>query len=73
MSIKTLEALAASGAFYRATDFDEVVAGLDRALADPGELAEARRSVVREVVGDLDGRAGERAVEAIVEVGGPTV
>jgi CDP-glycerol glycerophosphotransferase (TagB/SpsB family) len=70
---KHYEELAASGAFYRATDFDEVVAGLERALADPGELAEARRSVVREVVGDLDGRAGERAVEAIVEVVGPTV
>ena len=32
---KHYEELAASGAFYRAESFDEVVAGLERALADP--------------------------------------
>ena len=67
------EELAASGAFYRAESFEEVVSGLERALADPGELAEARRAVVREVVGEVDGRAAQRSVEAIVEVVGSTV
>ncbi|HYI74786.1 MAG TPA: CDP-glycerol glycerophosphotransferase family protein [Gaiellaceae bacterium] len=70
---KHYEELAASGAFYRAESFDEVVAGLERALAEPDELAEARRRVVADVVGDVDGRAAERTVDAIVEVVGPTV
>ncbi|HET8968539.1 MAG TPA: CDP-glycerol glycerophosphotransferase family protein [Gaiellaceae bacterium] len=70
---KHYEELAASGAFYRAESFDEVVAGLERALANPGELADARRSVVRDVVGEVDGRAAERAVDAIVEIVRPTV
>ena len=70
---KHYEELAASGAFYRAESFDEVVAGIDRALADPGELADARRRVVRDVVGEVDGRAAERAVDAIVEVVRPDV
>lgn len=58
--------LAASGAFYPAETFDEVVAGIDRALATPGELSDARRRVVDDVVGEVDGRAAERVVEAIV-------
>ncbi len=62
---KHYEELAVSGAFYRAESFEEVVTGLDRALAEPGELAEARRRVVREVVGEVDGRAAERVVETI--------
>jgi CDP-glycerol glycerophosphotransferase (TagB/SpsB family) len=70
---KHYEELAASGAFYRADCFDDVVSGIERALADPAELAEARRRVVREVVGEVDGHAAERAVDAIVEVVGSTV
>jgi CDP-glycerol:poly(glycerophosphate) glycerophosphotransferase len=70
---KHYEELAASGAFYRAESFDEVVAGLERALSDPGELADARRRVVHDVVGEVDGRAAERVVDAIVEVVGSTV
>jgi CDP-glycerol glycerophosphotransferase (TagB/SpsB family) len=62
---KHYEELAASGAFYRAESFDEVVAGVDRALAAPGELAEARERVVHEVVGEVDGRAADRVVDAI--------
>lgn len=58
--------LAGSGAFHRAESFDEVVAGIERSLADPDELAGARRRVVAEVVGDVDGRAAERVVDAIV-------
>jgi len=58
--------LAASSAFYRADRFEEVVAGIERALAHPEELAEERRRVAREVVGEVDGRAAERVVDAIV-------
>jgi hypothetical protein len=63
---KHYEELAASGAFHRAESFEEVVAGLERALAESGELATARKEVVRDVVGEVDGRAAERVVEAIV-------
>jgi CDP-glycerol:poly(glycerophosphate) glycerophosphotransferase len=60
-----------SAAFHRAHAFEEVVAGIERALADPGELAEERRRVAREVVGDVDGRAAERVVTAVLDaVGG---
>jgi UDP-N-acetylglucosamine:LPS N-acetylglucosamine transferase len=59
--------LAASGAFHTAESFEEVVAGVERALANPGELAEERQRAVREAVGEVDGRAGERVVGAIVE------
>ena len=63
--------LSASEAFYRAERFEEVAAGIERALADPGELAPERHRVAREVVGEVDGRAAERAVDAIVRtVGG---
>ncbi len=58
--------LAASGAFHTAESFDEVVAGIERALEAPAELANQRRRAVREVVGEVDGRAGERVAEAIV-------
>jgi hypothetical protein len=43
-----------------------VTAGIERALSAPGELADARRRVVRDVVGEVDGRAAERVVDAIV-------
>jgi hypothetical protein len=58
--------LAASGAFLRAETFDEVVSGIERSLAAPDELADARRRVVSEVVGEVDGQAAERVVDAIV-------
>jgi len=57
-----------SGAFYQAHSFDEVADAIERALAHPDELAAERRRVAREVVGDMDGRAARRVVEAIVEV-----
>ena len=60
------EELAASGAFHPAENFEGVVAGIERALAEPDALAEARRRVVREVVGEVDGHAAERTVDAIV-------
>jgi CDP-glycerol glycerophosphotransferase (TagB/SpsB family) len=64
-------ALVDSGAFHTAQSFEEVVAGIERALADPGELAEERRRVVADVVGEVDGRAGERVVDAIVAAVSP--
>ena len=60
--------LAESSAFYRAASFEEVVAGIGRALAHPEELADERRRVALRVVGEVDGHAGERVVDAIVEV-----
>jgi hypothetical protein len=64
--------LAASGAFYRATTFDEVASGIERALANPEELAGERARVVEEVVGRVDGRAAERVVDAVASVAGLT-
>lgn len=63
---KHYEELAASGAFYRAERFEEIVAGVERALERPDELAEARKRAVAQVVGEVDGRAAERVVESIV-------
>ncbi len=60
--------LAASDAFYRAAEFDDVVAGIEHALARPDELAEERARVVAEVVGEVDGGAAGRVVDAIVAV-----
>jgi CDP-glycerol glycerophosphotransferase (TagB/SpsB family) len=56
-----------SDALYRADDFDALFAAVERALADPGEFADERARVAREVVGEVDGRAVERIVDAIVD------
>jgi UDP-N-acetylglucosamine:LPS N-acetylglucosamine transferase len=61
------KSLIESEAFYRADSFDDVVAGLERALAQPGELAAERARVARDVVGEVDGHAAERVADAIVE------
>ena len=58
--------LMASDAFYRAERFEDVVAGIERGLAQPDELAQERARAAREVVGDVDGRAAARVVDAIV-------
>jgi hypothetical protein len=63
--------LAASAAFYRAERFEDVVAGVERALERPDELHEERERVAREVVGEVDGRASARVVEAIVKTVAP--
>jgi len=57
--------LASSSAFYRAESFEEVVDGIGRALEHPDELAEERERVTRTVVGQVDGCAGTRVVDAI--------
>ena len=54
-----------SNAFYRATRFDEAAEGIERALAQPDELAAERARVVRLVLGVIDGHAAERVVDAI--------
>lgn len=59
--------VAESGAFYRAESFEEVVAGIERSLERPDELAAERVMVVERAVGVVDGRAAERVVDAIVE------
>jgi hypothetical protein len=55
-----------SDAFYRAYTFDDVVGGIERALAEPAELAAERVRVTRAVLGVVDGRAAERVADAIV-------
>jgi UDP-N-acetylglucosamine:LPS N-acetylglucosamine transferase len=59
--------LAASSAFYRAERFEDVVAGIERALAHPDELRDERRRVANDVVGEVDGKAAERVIDALVE------
>src|SRR5262249_18300293 len=49
--------LAESDAFLRAGDFDELVRFVERSLEQPGELAEERARVARQVVGEVDGGA----------------
>jgi hypothetical protein len=60
------EELVRSDAFLRAQDFGEVVGGIERSLAEPGALADARRQVVLDVMGEIDGHAADRVVDAIV-------
>ena len=60
--------LAASGAFYRADQFDEVVSGIEGALERPEELAVERHRAVANVVGAVDGRAAARVVDAVTEI-----
>jgi len=64
---KHYEELAASGAFYRAACFEDVVGGIERALERPDELAAERRRAVEQVVGTVDGRAAARVVDAVIE------
>ena len=58
--------LMASDAFYRAERFEDVVAGIERGLGEPDELAHERARAAREVVGEVDGRAAARVVDAVV-------
>ena len=58
--------VAASGAFYEARSFDEVVRGIERCLEAPEELAAERRAVSATVVGPVDGHSADRVVDAIL-------
>jgi hypothetical protein len=42
------------------------VAGIERALANPAELAPERARVAGSVVGEVDGRAAERVADALL-------
>jgi CDP-glycerol glycerophosphotransferase (TagB/SpsB family) len=64
--------LVESEAFYRARTFEELTAGIERSLADPDALTAERARVGQRVVGDVDGRAAERVVDAIMAVVGVT-
>jgi hypothetical protein len=64
---KHYEEVVASNAFVRATEFEEVVGGIGRSLDRPDELADERRRVAQEVMGEVDGRAADRVVDAILE------
>jgi CDP-Glycerol:Poly(glycerophosphate) glycerophosphotransferase len=61
------KALIESEAFYRADTFDDVASGIERSLERPDELRAERARVAREVVGEVDGRAAERVVAAILD------
>jgi CDP-Glycerol:Poly(glycerophosphate) glycerophosphotransferase len=61
------KSLIESDAFYRAGTFEEVTAGIERALAAPRELAPERARVAREVVGEVDGHAAERVASALLD------
>ena len=56
-----------SDAFYRADRFEEVAAGIERALGRPTSSRPERARVAREVLGEVDGRAAERVAEAILD------
>jgi CDP-glycerol:poly(glycerophosphate) glycerophosphotransferase len=58
-------ALMESDAFYRAKRFEDVIEGVEHALARPAELAQERARVARQVVGEVDGRAAERVADAM--------
>jgi CDP-glycerol glycerophosphotransferase (TagB/SpsB family) len=62
---KHYEEVIVSNAFARATEFEEVAAGIGRSLDRPDELAAERRRITREVMGDVDGQAADRVVDAI--------
>jgi hypothetical protein len=59
--------LMASEAFYRAERFEDAVAGIERALAYPDELAAERTRVARDVVGEVDGCAAARVADAMLD------
>lgn len=58
-AVENYKSLIKSEAFSRATRFEEVVAGIERTLAEPDERARVECGVV----GEMDG-AAERVFEA---------
>jgi UDP-N-acetylglucosamine:LPS N-acetylglucosamine transferase len=65
---KHYEELIRSGAFVEARAFEEVVTGIERSLAEPAELARERHRVALEVVGEVDGHAADRVVDAVLAI-----
>ena len=58
--------VAESGAFLEARSLEEVVAGIERSLAAPAELAPQRREIVERVVGPIDGSAAQRVAAVVL-------
>jgi hypothetical protein len=57
-----------SSAFYKARNLEDLTAGIELALAEPDALAAERERVTRLVLGEIDGHAADRVVEAVVSV-----
>jgi CDP-Glycerol:Poly(glycerophosphate) glycerophosphotransferase len=62
--------LADSAAWYRADSFDDVTTAIGRALDQPAELGAQRAAATRAVVGEIDGMAAARVVDAILALVG---
>jgi len=60
--------LVEAGAFPLARSFDDLAAGVERALADPSELRPERGLIARRIVGEADGLAAERVADAMLSV-----
>ncbi|VAX23731.1 hypothetical protein MNBD_NITROSPINAE02-1774 [hydrothermal vent metagenome] len=60
------KALMESGAMYLAYNFDEVIEGLAKSLERPEELANQRKAVCKEIVGEVAGGAGARVANSII-------
>lgn len=60
--------IAESGGVTLVPDLDATVAAIRGALADPGRDRAARRRIAERVAGPLDGRAGRRLAEALLEL-----
>lgn len=60
-----------SDAFPLARSFADVRGAIDSALAHPDERRDQRARVAATVLGDVDGHAADRVVEAILEIAAP--
>jgi hypothetical protein len=56
-----------SGAYYKAGNFDEAVAALNRCQEQPDELAQERTEITRVIMGNIDGKSSQRVIESIAE------
>ena len=57
----------ASEAFYSAESFEDMTDQIGACLQDPVALQEARESICRELVMDVDGQAADRVAQGIIE------
>jgi len=58
--------LMSSGAFYKANSMAEVFSSIDRGLSNPNELDGHRNAICQRIIGNVDGKAGERIAEAMM-------
>ncbi len=59
--------LMSSEAFYVAVNFDQVVDSINRCLNFPDELADQRRAVCLQIVGNIDGMAAQRVANVVAD------